>query len=243
MSVRVEVDDEPKRRGPQGLAVAFWLLLALLLGFAFWLLLNACGLRMIEGSPLLYFCPAPVAAPGVDPALAGEIARQRALEGEIERLELALLRAPPCTAPSSEERSEIPADIPEEAWRDEDVGFLEGCWELASDYALTAEDTGQTVGVADWRACFDASGRGHQDLTFDDGSACGGPMSAEFAESERLVLRDGANVPCTPQSFIGFIYERVITCERVDAAQAHCLAVHPETGGQSNVTLRRAASE
>ena len=92
-----------------------------------------------------------------------------------------------------------PADIPEDAWREQDVGFLEGCWELDSDYAITAERTGQTVGVADWRACFDGSGRGRQDITFEDGSACDGPVAAEFAEGERLVLRDGGNVPCRPE--------------------------------------------
>jgi hypothetical protein len=100
MPVRVEVDDEPNRRRPRGLVVAFWLLLALLLGLTYWLLLNACGLRMLQGSPLLTFCPAPVAVPAIEPALAAEIARQRALEDEIERLELALLRAPPCAPPA-----------------------------------------------------------------------------------------------------------------------------------------------
>lgn len=240
MSVRVEVDDEPQRsRAPRWLSFASWLLLALLLGVAFWLLLNACGLRMIHGTPLLTFCPAPTLAAATDPALAAEIARQRSLESELERLELALLRAPQCS-PLVQSGA---ADIPEEAWRARDVGFLEGCWELASDYAITAEHTGETVGVADWRACFDAGGRGRQDLTFADGSACGGPMTAEFAAGEQLVLRDGANVPCTAQSFIGFIYERIITCERIDAAQAQCVSLHPETGGRSNVNLRRAASE
>ena len=239
MSIRVDVDDENGRTRPRWLAVAVWLVLALLLGFAYWLLLYACGLRVIQGSPLLHFCPAAAAAPGLDPALAAEIERQRALEGEIERLELALLRAPPCSPPLAPEA----ADIPEEAWHEQDVGFLEGCWELASDYAITAERTGETVGVADWRACFDASGRGRQDITFENDSACGGPVAAEFAEGDRLVLRDGDDVPCTPQSFISYIYERVTTCERIDDRNAQCVSVHPETGVESSVNLRRAEPE
>jgi hypothetical protein len=236
MSVKVAVEGPEGRQGPRWLAGAIWLALALLLGFAYWLLLNACGLRMLHGSPLLYFCPVPAASGS---PLAAEIERQRALEGEIERLELALLRAPQCDRPADGQ----PADIPEDAWREQDVGFLEGCWELDSDYAITAERTGETVGVADWRACFDRSGRGRQDLTFEDGSACDGPVGAEFAPGDRLVLRDGGDVPCRAGSFISFIYERVITCERVDAARAQCVSVHPATGGESNVNLRRAAPE
>src|SRR5688572_21174175 len=126
MSVRIEVDAGTSRsRGPRWLTVALWAVLALVLGFAFWLLLNACGLRVMQGSPLLYFCSAPAVAAGTDPGLAAEIARQRALEGEIERLELALLRAPACAPPAAAEAEAIPED----AWREQDVGFLEGCWE------------------------------------------------------------------------------------------------------------------
>jgi hypothetical protein len=239
MSVRVEVDDGSRRSAaPRWLAAAFWLALALLLGFTFWLLLNACGLRLAQGSPLLYFCRAP-AAVGMAPELGAEIERQRALEGQIERLELALLRAPPC-APTAAAESEA---IPEDAWREQDVGFLEGCWELDSDYAISHETTGQTVGVADWRACFDASGSGRQDMTFADGSACGGPLSAAFGARQELIFEDAGNVPCSQQSFISFIYRRVITCQRVDAEHAQCVSRHPETGGQSNVNLRRAAVE
>jgi hypothetical protein len=122
MSIRVDVDQPRRRQGSRWLAGAVWLLLALLLGFAYWLLLNACGLRMLQGSALLTFCPAPAAAPGLDPALASEITRQRALEGELERLELALLRAPECAPPAP---AEPPA--PEEEPRRADAPPLEPC--------------------------------------------------------------------------------------------------------------------
>lgn len=239
MSVRVDVDEAERRRGPRWLALACWLVVALLLGFAYWLLLNACGLRMLQGSPLLYFCPAPVAAPGPGPPLAAEIARQRALEGEIERLELALLRAPQCSPPVDRQE----ADIPEDAWREQDVGFLEGCWELDSDYAITADLTGETVGVSDWRSCFDGSGRGQQQIEFQNGSTCGGPVTATFAEDGRLVFTDAGVVPCSARSFIDYIRQRVTTCERIDAVRAQCVSLHPDTGHQSDVNLRRAASE
>ena len=240
MPVRIEVDDGTSRsRGPRWLTVALWAVLALVLGFAFWLLLNACGLRVMQGSPLLYFCSTPAVAAGTDPGLAAEIARQRALEGEIERLELALLRAPACAPPAAAAAEAIPED----AWREQDVGFLEGCWELDSDYAIRHETTGETVGVAEWRACFDQSGSGRQEMTFEDGSACGGPLTAGFGADQQLLFEDAGNVPCSAESFISFIYRRVITCQRIDAVHAQCLSRHPETGGESNVNLRRAASE
>ena len=179
-------------------------------------------------------------APTTDAALGAEIARQRALEAEIGRLELALLGAPACPPPAAGGQAQA---IPEDAWRERDVGFLEGCWELDSDYALMNENTRATVRVDSWRTCFDANGSGRQSIVFDDGSACRGPVRAEFGSSDRLVLEDPADVPCAAGSFIDFIYRRVITCERIDAAHAQCLAEHPEWGASSNVNLRRAPPE
>ena len=260
MPVRVEGQDDRSEPGTRGLAVAAWAVLGLLLAFAFWLLLNACGLRLLQGSPLLQFCPAPVAAPGADPALAAELARQRALEAEIERLELALLRAPGCppAPPARAEVEPIPAPlpppvpeprpepaeapapeaIPEEAWNERDVSFLEGCWELDTDYQVQHVETGEISRAASWQMCFDAAGEGRQTLIFDDGTQCSGPLLGSFAEQGSLQLQDEGDLRCDNDTYI---YQRRLTCERVDPATAQCDSFQPETGGRDEVTFRHRA--
>ena len=54
---------------------------------------------------MLVFCPVDVAARQVDPALAAEGERQRALEGSVRDLEIALLERPYC-APSAQAQAE-----------------------------------------------------------------------------------------------------------------------------------------
>jgi hypothetical protein len=243
MSVGVDVqDDAAERPRSRWLALLFWLLLGLLLVFAFWLLLNACGLRLLRGSPLLHFCAAPLGAPGMDRGLAAEIARQRQLEAEIERLELALLRAPACAPPPEQTEVEpVPAPlpepeaIPEEAWRERDIGFLEGCWDLDTDYRVEHVQTGEVSVAESWQVCFDAAGEGRQTLIFDDGTECTGPMLGSFGEQGSLQLQDQGNLRCDNNTYI---YERLLTCERVDPATAQCDSFQPETGGRDDVTFR-----
>jgi hypothetical protein len=256
----VTVESQHDRSGPRtrGLAVAAWAMLGVLLAVAFWLLLNACGLRLLQGSPLLQFCPAPVAARGADPALAAELARQRALEAEIERLELALLRAPGCP-PAPPARAEVepaptplpapapgpaqapaPEAIPEDAWRERDISFLEGCWELDTDYQVQHVETGEISRAASWQVCFDAAGEGRQTLVFDDGTRCSGPMLGSFAEQGSLQLQDEADLRCDNDTYI---YQRRLACERLDPATAQCDSFQPETGGRDEVTFRHRAEQ
>jgi len=249
MSVRVDLHEGmAPRAGSRRLALASWLVPGLLLACAFWLLLNACGLRLLRGSPLLTFCPLPATTPGIDPALAAEMARQRALEGEIERLELALLRAPACAPPHAPpDAAPIPAPvpapvappepeaIPEDAWQERDIGFLEGCWELDTDYQVQHVQTGAISRAQSWQVCFDATGEGRQTLIFDDGTQCTGPMLGSFAEEGSLQLQDEGNLRCDNGTYI---YERLLTCQRADPATAQCDSFQPETGGRDDVIFR-----
>jgi hypothetical protein len=249
MSVRVDVqEDAAERPSSRWLALSIWALLGLLLALAFWLLLNACGLRLLHGAPLVYFCPAPAAAPGIDPALAAEIDRQHHFEAEIGRLELALLRAPACPPQPPAESPPIPAPrpapppeppapeaIPEDAWRERDASFLEGCWDLDTDYQVQHVQTGAISTAESWQVCFDAAGAGRQTLIFDDGTECTGPMSGSFGEEGSLQLQDEGNLRCDNDTYI---YERRLTCERVDPVTAQCESFQPETGGSDDVTIR-----
>lgn len=225
MAVEVEIRHQSQRRaGRAWWAWVGWALVALLLGAGFWLLLAACGIRTPHGVPLLTFCPASPARSGIAPEWRAQTQRQRALETEIQRLELALLGAPACPRAATAAEA-APESIPEQAWNRREVGFLEGCWALESDYRVKHVQTGAVRRVASWQVCFDRAGHGRQTLTFDDGQSCSGPMSGAFGDQGRLMLRDAGNVPCADNTFI---YERHMTCERTDGAHAHCLSVSPD---------------
>lgn len=100
------------------LAVLLWVAFAVLIAAALWTLLAACGLAWPGGRPMLVFCPADVSARQVDPALAAEQERQRALQRGIRDLEIALLERPYCPLPEEPEQAQvepepIPAPLPE----------------------------------------------------------------------------------------------------------------------------------
>src|SRR5690349_21117603 len=64
----------------------------------------------------------------------------------------------PAVAPPEPERG--PQDIPRQAWDNRDVGFLEGCWDLQSDYRVQERQTGRVISVRSWTMCFDHDGNG-----------------------------------------------------------------------------------
>jgi hypothetical protein len=226
----------------------------------FWTLLPACGLREALRLPVGATCPAAAPSPAAS-ALGREAERRAALAAELRGLERRLLALGPCevaplppepglplpseaaapSAPLPPARPEPPAApapdaIDPERWRERDVSLLEGCWMLDSDYSVTNVDTGQTLNVSYWRACFDAGGRGSQELRFSNGATCEAPMRAEF-RGEELRLHDGANVACSDGSEL---FERTIDCRLDDQGRAQCLSRQGERGGAANVRLRRA---
>jgi hypothetical protein len=138
-------------------------------------------------------------------------------------LELALLRAPDCPQPStSPAEAEVrPEAIPEDAWREQDVSFLEGCWELSTDLQTTNVETREVRQVIGWQVCFDRDGSGEQIMRLSDGTTCSAPMLADFSAQDSLLLSDTGTVPCDDG---GFMYERRMTCRRVDAATADCIS-------------------
>ncbi|MGH6918176.1 MAG: hypothetical protein ACREJ0_10785, partial [Geminicoccaceae bacterium] len=95
------------------IAVLLWIAFAVLIAAVLSVLLAACGVAWPGGRPMLVFCP-DVAARQVDPALAAEQERQRALQGAVRDLEIALLERPYCPPPEEpEQQAEVePEPIP-----------------------------------------------------------------------------------------------------------------------------------
>jgi hypothetical protein len=202
-------------------------LLALTLGTAA-LVLPACAVGVW---PFADFCPpARAAAPAA--RVADVAARRAVLEAEVAALQRRVAALPVCPPPRAE-----PEGIDAERWEDRDVGLLEGCWTLDSDMSIRDVSTQRASPVRSWRMCFDADGTGSQELVFENGVICEGPVGARFAESGALTLDDMQNVECDS----GFaIFRRVSDC-RLDGQQAACTSDQPydPRGGQSRFTLRR----
>ena len=92
--------------------------------------------------------------------------------------------------------------IPDDARKNNDVSFLEGCWN--SETGLRSDRTKEPIGV---QYCFDANGRGSRTVTKpQSGDRCVGSVRAKFDSSGRLVI-DSDGAPCNKGG--GFVPELV----------------------------------
>lgn len=208
-------------------------LAAMALGAAY-LLLNSCGVHYILPFGFQNACPEIRYMTTRSGRMDEALTRRKTLEMRIAGLERAL-GAVECV-PSRHEHAAGP-DIREEDWKNQDVGLLEGCWSLDSDYSIQDEDTGVLASVASWRMCFDDMGSGSQTLIFENGSVCeSNQVRAEFNQNGDLAIFDNEDVECSNRYRI---YARDTTCVLVQDGSASCVSRQKETGGGSNVRLRR----
>ena len=200
-------------------------------------LLPSCGLRLgTLGS--IDFCGDPAPA-GPSPELAAALERRDALEDRIRGLErdLAGLDACPPPIPPAPEPEPDPDQLDADRWNDRDISLLEGCWSLASDYELQDSRTGEVVTVESWKMCFDAEGRGDQQLAQTDGTMCEGEVTASFADDGQLRIGDQADVQCTEGYYI---FRRVMTCTLEPNGEAACRSRQPDRGeGSTSVRIVR----
>ena len=147
---------------------------------------------------------------------------------------------PPRPAPAAGPPAAL-QDIPEEAWEDRDLSFLDGCWRLISNYTLYRRGfLGfglQEIQVNAWEACFDESGFGSQRMLFHDGTECSGPIGARFLPDGRLSLHDLGDVPCSDNSRI--IRRTDIDCQRQADGTAICDYIRPRLRWPVRIRLRR----
>ena len=92
--------------------------------------------------------------------------------------------------------------IPDDARKNNDVSFLEGCWN--SETGLRSDRTREPIGV---QYCFDANGHGTRTITKpQSGDRCVGSVRAKFDSSGRLRI-DSDGAPCGKGG--GFVPEQV----------------------------------
>ncbi|MEM7721250.1 MAG: hypothetical protein AAF376_02645 [Pseudomonadota bacterium] len=212
--------------------------------------LVSCGLGAFQSVPWLNFCVSQAeldaqrardAVMQENEALIREIA---ALEAELAIQQCVAVYDPP-PVPDIILPSELPdvatdPNIDEEAWNDRDIGVLEGCWELDSDYRIQNRRTGAITEFNQWNMCFSNTGQGTQEMLATNGVTCRGQVTANFDAAGRLNIQEPGNLPCSDDSFI---YERVISCELDGSGGAFCNERQPEVGTAGTVGLRRAVGD
>jgi hypothetical protein len=226
----------------QPLAVLLWIAFAVLVAVVLWILLAACGLAWPDGRPMLVFCPADVAARQIDPALGAEQERQRALQGRVRDLEIALLERPYCAPPSQPQAELEPEPEPqppsiEDTIRQGDVEALEGCWEQASDLTLQVRETGELISVRNWEVCFSNDGQGRQSMVFTSGVQCHGGVNAGFPDDDTLQIDDTEHMQCDNGSYN---VASTTTCTLAGDGTAQCVRSDQDNPDHASpVTMRR----
>ena len=114
--------------------------------------------------------------------------------------------------------------IPPDANKNNDMSFLEGCWD--SDSGLYSTKTGEPIKV---KYCFDGNGNGSRAITKSEtGERCTGSVRAKFDSSGRLHMEaDGA--PCAKG---GSFVPHSVDCTQGGAGKAECYG--QERGGLHN---------
>jgi hypothetical protein len=202
------------------------------------LLLPACGLALRA----LSFCPPPeleatalrlVALDDLNATLEREVA---ALERELGALQCTAVHPRVAAAPSPPVVAAPAPQIDSEAWARRDLGVLEGCWSLDSNYSTRNERTGRITDYTEWRMCFDRAGAGRAEMLGTNGVACSGPVTGRFAGDGSLGVTEAGNLQCSDQTFI---YRRDLACTLTGDVAASCQVTQPDVGTTSTVRLRR----
>ncbi|MGH7117826.1 MAG: hypothetical protein ACREFP_02335 [Acetobacteraceae bacterium] len=130
------------------------------------------------------------------------------------------IQAPPSPAAVPLPPAPPPA-LPIQAWRQHDLGMLNGCWHRYTNMVTRNPYTGEVNRVASWLLCFNNSGQGVQKLVWRDGVSCTNPITAHFDPGGNLTIQD--TIPCgqsasTPR---GLFLGRE-NCSRVSPSVASC---------------------
>ncbi len=218
------------------LIAALGVLLIALMAYSVHLLLQSCGVRLPFTDRVLSFCVTAeelATQAGLDTAdrqgadLVREV-RQR------ER-ELALLKChadPPLPPPPK-----TPSGLTPDAFDDNDISVMEGCWQLSSDYAVRDINTGAITHFRYWRICFDKNGKGRETMRSTTGTLCRGNLRGRMPGNGTLTMREPGNLQCDNNSSI---FRRDITCRINNHGVAVCDTYQPEINGRGSATLRRA---
>ena len=180
-------------------------------------------------------CPRPVPSP--PPAPEPEPKPEPAPEPEAPPSLADMLPTTPEAPPEPESPPPPPApkrvakgdtlEIPDNARKENDLSFLEGCW--ICETGLVSSTTGEPVTV---RYCFGKDGKGERTVTARKrGDTCKGPITAKFGSGGALSIHAGA-ARCKRGGFV----PSTVTCQQ-KGKKAECRG--KDGNNRWNATFRR----
>ena len=221
------------------LAVAILaLLLVLASGASAYLVLQACGVLLPLTGTRISVCEDPGRA-AVRAELAGALQDRDDLSAQVAGLEreIALLQCkaePPPPPPPPP--PETPSGLAPDAFDENDISVMEGCWELSSNYDVRDIRTNRITRFRYWQICFDENGNGREVMRATNGTRCEGRLSGTLNNGQ-LSMREPGNLQCDNGSEI---FRRDVFCTLDAQGVANCDSLQPEINGRGSATLRRA---
>ena len=228
----------------RGVIAILAILLVVAAGGSAYLLLQSCGVRLPFTGHVLGACPDP-AAVSTRRELSGVLDQSRDLESRIAQLErdlaLKICEAappppPPPPPPPKPVRPVTPSGLAPDAFKNNDISVMEGCWQLSSNYDVRDIRSNRITRFRYWQICFDANGNGREVMRATNGTQCRGRLSGQL-KSGRLTMREPGNLQCDNGSEI---FRRDITCTLDPRGNANCDTYQPEINGRGSAVLRRA---
>ncbi len=212
-------------------------LLAALIAASAYLVLGACGLSVPFVRSPISFCVASADWPARE-RLAALAEARGALETKVSQLEgeLAKLQcvAHPAAGPDS---AAVPPAIDADAFARRDLGAMQGCWRLMTQFNVLDEETGTSKTFDQWNVCLKADGTGTEELRATDGTPCRGTLTGAFNAAGDFEIDKPGDLNC--ESGLR-IYKTQASCNLDAAGRAICDLRQPQTGGTERVELRRA---
>ncbi|MEM6310359.1 MAG: hypothetical protein AAF754_09935 [Pseudomonadota bacterium] len=205
-------------------------------------LIPACGANNRIASTWVDWCPVNKAQEK-DDRLTALTQSNRDLADRIFQTEreLALMQCVPEPPQQSAQLTPppiAPPRIDEEDWNDQDIGLLDGCWDLDSRFVTTNRQTGAQTRYNRWTMCFDGNGNGRETMQADNGNNCSGPVRGAFDGAGKLVIEEPGNLQCSDG---GYIYRLRSSCTLNPNGTASCVVTQPEVGSSTTVEFRRSA--
>lgn len=214
--------------------------LLILVGASAYLLLQSCGLRLPFTDRVISVCET-----SDEVKLREEVdsthRSNEDLELQITQLERRLgtlackADPPPPPPPPPPPKPKTDSGLDPDAFKENDISVMEGCWQLSTKYDVRHVRTGVITSFRYWQICFDRNGVGRETMRATNGVTCSGPLRGRLSRN-RLRISEPGNLKCSD----GFeIFQREITCSLDARGTANCETYQRQGNGRGRATLRR----
>lgn len=119
-----------------------------------------------------------------------------------------------------------------------DLGVLDGCWALDSEYGTVDVETGEATRYSEWTICFPpgSEGQGQLRMFSSNGAECIGAADGAFSSDGTLVIEEAQDLVCSD----GYtIFRRQMICGLTPEGTLDCVSEQPERdSGSGPVAMR-----